>query len=257
AEVHAWLCWLMVAVGASVFLFELILRARAPYGRYASLSASRWYGPPIDPRFAWAFQESWSFTVPLVLLKFAREACLQSSCNQILLAMFVGHYANRTFIYSFRLRSGSRMPIGICLLAAAFCAFNGLVQGLTWTMLVERKIESLLDGVLFFVGCSIWGVGLAINYHSDGVLRSLRRPGDTRYKIPRGGAFELVSCANYLGEIIEWTGYAIAARTFGAFAFAFFTFANTGPRAHHHHQWYLKHFDDYPKSRRALIPWIW
>ena len=40
--------------------------------------------------------------------------------------------------------------------------------------------------------------------------RNLRKPGDKAYYIPRGGCFELVSGANFLGEIIEWFGFAIA-----------------------------------------------
>ena len=66
-----------------------------------------------------------------------------------------------------------------------------------------------------------------------------------------------MSAANYFGEIVEWSGYAIAAQRFGAFAFALFTLCNTGPRAYQHHQWYRAKFDDYPAHRRALIPWVW
>jgi 3-oxo-5-alpha-steroid 4-dehydrogenase 1 len=45
---------------------------------------------------------------------------------------------------------------------------------------------------------------------SDAILRNLRKPGETDYKIPKGGAFKFVSGANFLGEILEWTGFAIA-----------------------------------------------
>ncbi len=77
------------------------------------------------------------------------------------------------------------------------------------------------------------------------------------YKIPRGGAFEWVSGANYFGEIVEWGGFAAAAWSLPTAAFAIFTFCNIGPRAWHHHLWYRKRFDDYPCNRRAVIPFVW
>ncbi|MEM6930058.1 MAG: hypothetical protein AAF602_24175 [Myxococcota bacterium] len=42
-----------------------------------------------------------------------------------------------------------------------------------------------------------------------------------------------------------------------AWAFAFFTLCNLGPRALHHHQWYQKQVPDYPTHRKALIPFLW
>ena len=97
------------------------------------------------------------------------------------------------------------------------------------------------------------------NLDSDAILRDLRKPGETGYKIPVGGAFTLVSGANYFGEIVEWTGYAIASGfALPAVAFAFFTFANTAPRAYHHHAWYREKFrGEYPPERRAVIPYVW
>jgi 3-oxo-5-alpha-steroid 4-dehydrogenase 1 len=68
--------------------------------------------------------------------------------------------------------------------------------------------------------------------------------------------FEYVSGANFFGEIVEWTGFALAANSWVAVAFAAFTFANIGPRGVQHHHWLQAKFDDYPAARKALIPFI-
>ena len=50
-----------------------------------------------------------------------------------------------------------------------------------------------------------------MNIVCDGILRELRStPG---YKVPYGSLFEYVSAGNYFAELIEWTGWAIAANT--------------------------------------------
>ena len=46
---------------------------------------------------------------------------------------------------------------------------------------------------MFLIGASMWAFGLAINIHSDYILCNLRKPGETGYKIPMGGAFNYVS----------------------------------------------------------------
>lgn len=57
--------------------------------------------------------------------------------------------------------------------------------------------------------------------------------------------FRFVSGANFLGEIVEWCGYAVAAWSLPSFAFAFFTICSIGPRACHHHR-YLYNSTDIP-----------
>ena len=251
---------LMMIVGCCVLIVEVGLGARAPYGRHATLAAARLYGPTVPPRAAWAFQESWSVTVPIALYASGAEArCLASWRNIVLLSMFVGHYVYRTVVYPLRMHAtAARMPIGLCLLAAAFVAFNGFVQGCAWSRLDVLPVASLPSIACLIVGVLVWSAGLAINLHSDAVLRRLRKPGETAYRIPRGGAFEYVSCANYFGEIVEWCGYAVASGgRLPAVAFAFFTLANLAPRAQHHHDWYRRKFDDYPEQRKAIIPFLW
>ena len=251
---------LMVVTGLAVIFVELGIGTRAAYGRYAEQPAAAWYGPKLSAKACWIFQECWSFLVPLILLLTpgaASARCLAAPANRVLLLMYMSHYLYRAFIFPMRMRGGKPMPLVICLFAAAFCLFNGWLQGRAWTHPELVSLDAPADVARFGAGVAIWAAGLCINYHSDGVLRNLRKPGETGYKIPRGGAFALVSGANYFGEIVEWIGYGIAAARPAALAFAFFTFANTAPRAYHHHLWYRAKFDDYPPERRAVIPYVW
>ena len=261
ALVHHYAGWVMILTGACVIFVEVILGMRAPYGKHGDIKSAKWYGPTIHPKAAWIFQESWSFLIPAALLLSGTsdEQCLAAWPNRALLAMYMGHYAYRAFVFPLRMRGGKPMPIGVCLLAACFCVFNGYLQGRAWTAHAGPiTVDSAASSTALIAGATLWALGLFINLHSDAVLRNLRKPGESGYKIPRGGAFEYVSGANYFGEILEWCGYAIASGlSLPAVAFAFFTFANTAPRAYHHHLWYREKFDDYPKQRRAVIPYVW
>jgi steroid 5-alpha reductase family enzyme len=91
----------------------------------------------------------------------------------------------------------------------------------------------------------------------------------------QGGLFEYVSGANFLGEIIEWLGFALASDSLPGWAFAFYVVCNigrcvvncktadvftrlsAGPRALHHHKWYQQQFGkSYPAGRKALVPFV-
>jgi protein-S-isoprenylcysteine O-methyltransferase Ste14 len=97
---------------------------------------------------------------------------------------------------------------------------------------------------------------MLLNKQADRTLRKLRGPGETGYKIPRGGAYTWVSCPNYLGEIVEWLGWALATWSPAGLAFAAYTAANLVPRALANHRWYRERFPDYPAERRAVIPYL-
>ncbi|XP_072608787.1 3-oxo-5-alpha-steroid 4-dehydrogenase 1 isoform X2 [Vulpes vulpes] len=105
-------------------------------------------------------------------------------------------------------------------------------------------------------GFCLWLIGMLINIHSDHILRNLRKPGETGYKIPRGGLFEYVTAANYFGEVVEWCGYGLASWSIQGGAFALFTFCILLTRAQQHHRWYLEKFEDYPKFRKIIIPFL-
>ena len=95
------------------------------------------------------------------------------------------------------------------------------------------------------------------NISSDNILMKLRSTANKEYKIPFGKAFRFVSAPNYLGEMMEWVGFAVASWSVPALSFAVWTVANLAPRAYASHKWYQEKFLDYPKERKALVPFIW
>ncbi|GIL76365.1 hypothetical protein Vretimale_5924 [Volvox reticuliferus] len=110
-----------------------------------------------------------------------------------------------------------------------------------------RSMEALITNELY-----VWPQ-YGGTYHVTSLIGSF-----TMHSCRRGGMFEYVSAGNYASEILEWTGFALAAGTLQAFAFALFTFCNLAPRGHHHHLWYQGKFkDEYPKRRKAVMPFIW
>ena len=61
---------------------------------------------------------------------------------------------------------------------------------------------------------------------------------------------------NHFGEIMEWLGFALMCWNLASLSFVVWTCSNLLPRALHHHKWYLQHFADYPKDRKAVIPFL-
>ena len=60
---------------------------------------------------------------------------------------------------------------------------------------------------------------------------NLRKTKGNGYHIPEGFLFKYVSCPNYLGEIIEWLGWAILTLSPAGLVFFIWTFSNLVPRA--------------------------
>ena len=173
-----------------------------PYGRYAdakALGISDW-GPKVPAQLAWCLQELPSLLVPL--------ACLvrpgwgpASATNGVLLLGFLAHYAHRALVYPLRIRGGAPTPAYVMASAALFTLTNGYLQagalGGPWASAVPGD-AAFGGGLLLFLA------GALGNAYHDALLRSLRLPGETGYKVPIGRLFEYVSGANYLCEMIHF-----------------------------------------------------
>jgi hypothetical protein len=231
--------WVILGLSVIVFISSFIITA--PYGRHFTTT----WGPSLSARAAWALMESPSFF--LFAWAWLTNPSRFEPTVVVLACLWLLHYGQRTFAYPLLMREGGRrMPWATILMAIAFNVPNGLSNG---AALAPRALDAR-----FVIGAALFLLGFVGNLHSDAVTRALRKPGETGYAIPRRGLHRLVAAPNYLSEIVEWSGFALAASTLPALAFAVFTFANLAPRARAHLKWYREKFPDYPPERRALFP---
>ena len=239
-------------LGLGVITFFILFFITAPYGRYAK----KGWGPLINNRVGWVLQES-----PASLMIFFYFFFDSRPFNITLVALLIiwqAHYFHRAFIYPFTIRSSNRVPLLPVIMAILFNIVNSYIQGRWIFKLAPDAMytSAWLTDPRFIAGVLIFSAGYFINKQSDHILRNLRAPGESGYKIPRGGLFDYVSSPNYFGEILTWTGWAIATWSLAGLYFLIWTIANLGPRARSHHNWYKATFPDYPAERKIIIPYI-
>ena len=246
----------------AVIVFVALFFFKAGYGY---LSTSNW-GPKISNRTAWVIMEAPAFLFLLYYtVRFALSGVDTGNSKTVLYIMagfYLLHYFQRSFIFPLMMRGKSKMPIAVMLMGMTFNTFNAYIIG-------EWLYDPALNGGMyqldwlwspqFIIGTLVFFTGMAINLHSDHIIRNLRKPGDTKHYIPRKGFYKYVTSANYFGELTEWIGYAILTWSPAGALFAVWTFANLGPRAKSLTEKYEKEFgEEYTKlNKKHIIPFIW
>ncbi|WAR24640.1 S5A1-like protein [Mya arenaria] len=223
-ETRFWVHFGLVILGFLLSVITLIAQwaKPAPYGKHEGSEAGNW-GPMIPQRLGHIFSDA----IPGVLMFILRP----------------------------------------------YPSVNYAVQ--KWTSCTGDYIGRLLSKLdpRFICGIVIFVLGYVINRWADYKLRSLRRPksedgkvmtslqtnidGDSGYFIPRGGLYEVISCPNYFGELVEWLGWSLATWSLAGLVWALFGAATFLPRSWHNHNWYKRQFEDYPSQRKAFLPFIY
>jgi len=233
--------WILIAI----IILPINLIYKAPYGKH---STKKW-GKSIDNKTGWILMEFPALiTCPLVYFAMIEEINLSG----VFIALWIIHYFNRTIIYPLRIKTkGKKIPIAIVSSAFFFNLVNGVLNGYFITLIQFESISFfyLISGLLVFI------IGFYLNISSDNTLIKLRT-NQKGYVIPNGGLFNYVSCPNFFGEIIEWLGFAIMTLNLGSLSFLIWTICNLIPRSKAHHKWYQENFKNYPKKRKAVIPYL-
>jgi len=244
-------CWIYLIV-----VFIQSVKFAAPYGKFLNQSSNSipdsLLGCRVQANLGWMLQE-----IPAAILGFIGlyEAFLANDYRSLLvLTPFTIHYFNRSIIFPLRLKTGKPVPFLTVVMAFQFCFVNGLLQNLY--LHETGHFPALQSTVLEYTGVIVFVIGMFINIQSDSILTNLRKPGEVGYKVPYGGMFAYLSAPNYAGEILEWWGWFLINPTPASLWFAAFSTIFLGARAVKTHSFYTTKFDNYPRNRKALIPFL-
>ncbi len=227
---------------------------------YGMLFNKKW-GVSLPNRIGWIVMEAPVFIAMLLMWFLADDAYRFNPVRLTFFLLFQLHYFQRSFIFPFLIKGNSRMPLSIIAMGIIFNLLNAAMQAgwLFYLSPLDDYTTAWFYSPQFIIGVIIFFAGMFINIQSDSIIRHLRKPGDKRHYIPRGGMFRWVSSANYFGEWLEWVGFAIFTWSWSGAVFAWWTFANLAPRSAALYKRYAQEFGEEftREKRKRIIPFIY
>ena len=102
----------------------------------------------------------------------------------VFLVLWEAHYLHRAFIYPFSLRGAARrMPLSVVSFGFFFNMMNGYLNGRYIFTFSGGYSVNWLGDPRFIIGAILFVTGFVINRQADQILRGLRKPGESGYKI--------------------------------------------------------------------------
>ena len=237
----------------AIVVFIALFFVQAGYGIFHT---KKW-GWSIPNKIGWILMEAPAFIV-LFYLWWTSSACFEIP-ELIFFLLFELHYFQRSFVFPLLMKGNSQMPISILTMGVLFNSINGFLLGESLFHLVSDTFYTAawFGQPLSVAGLFLFFIGMAVNLHSDHVIRNLRPAGDTRHYLPQKGMYRFVTSGNYFGELVEWTGFALLTQSTAAWIFVIWTFANLAPRAYSIRKRYIQEFGtEAVGNRKSLIPFI-
>jgi len=236
----------------SVFSFTALQFIPAHYGKFYDIKKNL---PALSNRVGWMIEETPNVFITLYYAYyFYQDSSKFNYINYFMIGFFFIHYIHRGLIFPFQLAKTKKLPLDIILMACSFCVANAIMQNRS-IFLFSSYSWNELNHITLVIGIILFFVGMYINIYHDYMMIKMKKNSDT-YVLPYGGLFRYISAPNYFGEILEWIGYAMIVQTFSGWIFVISTISNLLPRAIQTHRWYKTKFENYPKERKAIVPFI-
>ncbi|KAG7446744.1 uncharacterized protein BT62DRAFT_980410 [Guyanagaster necrorhizus] len=196
---------------------------------------------------------------------FYGQAVVHSELQRFIFTFVMLHYAKRELetLFVHRFSHGTMPARNIFKNSFHYHVLGGLLMALDAYRGKYSADSAFIKGSVmederFLWACTgLWTFFELSNLSTHLTLRSLRPAGTKKRGIPKGYGFGLVSCPNYMFEVLGWIVVCVMSRSW---ATCFFTVAGAGQMAIWalaKHRNYKKEFEkEYPRGRKAMFPFI-
>lgn len=170
------------------------------------------------------------------------------------------HFLKRCLESLFVHRYSGVMNLGTVVMICGMYSMAALLFGAIAAREVDAATLSAGAGWPWvgYLGGALWLTGTALNLHHHRLLAKLRKPGETGYKLPKGGLFRWVACPHYLAEILAWWGYALVLQHVGGVVVVSVMTLYLAGRAYNTLTWYRERLgDEVPAGWKRLIPGVY
>ncbi|XP_015910218.1 probable very-long-chain enoyl-CoA reductase art-1 [Parasteatoda tepidariorum] len=229
------------------------------------------YLKDLGPQIGWKTVFLLEYAGPLVLyvLTYCRPAILYGAdaskkmhpVIHIAVVCWVIHYSKRLletlFVHRF---SHATMPFGNLFKNCSYYWLFGLYIGYycnhpLYTPPSYGDVQ-IYGALATFIIAELGNLSIHL------ALRNLRPPGTTERKIPvptgnpLTSLFNFVSCPNYTYEYLAWLSFTLMTQTLPAGLFTLAGLYQMSVWALGKHRNYKKEFPNYPRGRKAIIPFL-
>ncbi|KAI6083874.1 3-oxo-5-alpha-steroid 4-dehydrogenase-domain-containing protein [Hypoxylon rubiginosum] len=183
-----------------------------------------------------------------------------SFAQQAAFVMIMLHFLKREletmFLHKF---SANTMPFAYIFRNSFFYwTFAGLLGALE--LYAPYSPAALIESTptndyVAYAGIALYVFGEVANFDVHYYLAHLRKPGETARKLPHGHGFSLVTCPNYMFEIIAWIGIVLVTRSPSLLVFITIGSYMMWKWGWGKEKAYRKQFGDkYKKKRSVILP---
>ncbi|KAG8948377.1 3-oxo-5a-steroid 4- dehydrogenase [Tulasnella sp. 419] len=192
-----------------------------------------------------------------------RKDFVHSDMQKFALALVLIHYVKRELesIFVHRFSSATMPRFNVFKNSAYYWGPSGVM--LASSLYGPWFSKSALAGTLrddprwLWGLTAIWAFAELSNLKTHLTLRSLRPAGTRQKGIPTGYGFNLVSCPNYMFEVLGWLVFTAMTGSWAAVVFTIIGIVQMSAWGIKKHKAYRKDFGDkYPKNRNVIFPFI-